>query len=305
LSAGSGLRRAAPALALGLFGVSWAAVLVRLAAAPAPTVAFWRLVFSVALLSPVLVLSGEWRQLRRLDARDWIWLGLGGVFLAAHLVAWFLSLEYTSVASSTVLVTSHPLFVGLLSTIWLQEPPARREWMGIGLAVAGGIAVGWGDFRIDPTALVGDGLALAGAILTALYFTVGRELRSRLGVWSYVVPVYGAAALAAGVVVAVQGLPFTGFPGPTWGYLAALAVGPMLLGHTSFNWALEHVRAYVVSVVILLEPVGATLLAVWVLGRHEVPTLNTVLGGVAVLAGVWLSLRGRRGRPGASEIGGG
>ncbi len=288
------VRRAAPALALGLFGISWAAVLVRLAAAPAPSVAFWRLVFSVALLLPPLWISGEWRQLRSLDASDWTWLGLAGTFLGAHLTVWFLSLEFTSVASSTVLVTSHPVFVGLLSALWLREPPARREWVGIAVAVAGAVAVGWGDFRGGPDPLLGDLLAVAGALLTALYFVVGRRLRSRLGVWSYVVPVYAVAALVAGASAAAAGLPLSGWDPPTWGYLAALAVGPMLLGHTSFNWALEHVRAYVVSVVILLEPLGATLLAMLVLGSGEVPGDSTVVGGAAVLAGVWLSLRARR-----------
>lgn len=293
-AARQGVRRAAPALALGLFGVSWAAVLVRLAAAPAPSVAFWRLVLSVALLLPPLWISGEWRQLRGLRAADWGWLGLGGVFLGAHLTVWFLSLELTSVASSTVLVTSHPIFVGLLSALWLREAPARREWAGIALAVAGAVAVGWGDFRGGPDPLLGDLLAVAGAVLTALYFVVGRRLRARLGVWSYVVPVYATAAVVAGAFAAAGGMPLAGWDAPTWGYLAALAVGPMLLGHTSFNWALEHVRAYVVSVVVLLEPLGATLLAMLVLGRDEVPGWPTVAGGAAVLAGVWLSLRARR-----------
>lgn len=300
-----GIRRATPALLLGLFGVSWAAVLVRLAAAPAPSVAFWRLVFSVVALAPLLWASGQWRQLRGLDAADWGWLGLGGVFLGAHLTVWFLSLELTSVASSTVLVTSHPLFVGLLSALWLREPPGRREWLGIALAVAGAVTVGWGDFRGGADPLAGDLLAVTGAVLTALYFVVGRRLRSRLGVWSYVVPVYAAAALVTGAFALAAGLPMSGWDAPTWGYLAALAVGPMLLGHTSFNWALEHVRAYVVSVVVLLEPLGATLIAIWVLGRSEVPGWHALAGGVAVLVGVWLSLRARRseGRRRAEDVG--
>ncbi len=298
-----GIRRAAPALALGLFGVSWAAVLVRLAAAPAPSVAAWRLIFSVGLLLPPLWLSGEWRQLRRLDAADWGWLALGGVFLGSHLTVWFLSLELTSVASSTVLVTSHPLFVGLLSALWLREPPGRREWLGIGLAVAGAVAVGWGDFRSGPDPLTGDLLALAGAVLMALYFTVGRRLRARLGVWSYVVPVYAVAAAVSAGFAAAAGLPMAGWDAPTWGWLVALAVGPMLMGHTSFNWALEHVRAYVVSVVVLLEPLGATLLAMLVLGRDEVPGWHVVAGGAAVLVGVWVSLRARR-APGGRGAGG-
>ena len=297
----SGLRRAAPALALGVFGVSWAAVLVRLADAPAPSIAFWRLVFSVAVLLPLLLSSGQHRQLRRLEAADgWLLVGTG-VVLAAHLTVWFLSLDYTSVASSTVLVTSHPLFVGLVSAVWLSEAPDRTEWAGIVLAVAGAAAVGWGDLAGGSDPVLGDLLAVSGAVLTALYFVLGRRLRSRLGIWSYAVPVYAVAAGVAGLFVLGTGGPFAGWGLPTWGFLAAMAVGPMLLGHTSFNWALEHVRAYVVSVVTLLEPVGATLLAVLVLGRDEIPGAATVAGGLAVLAGVWLSIRARARAPGGAS----
>lgn len=289
----SGLRRALPVLALGLFGVSWSAVLVRLADAPAATVAFWRLVISVALIVPALAATGQAREVRRLGARDWLWVAAAGTFLAAHLIAWFLSLEYTSVASSTVLVTAHPLFVGLLSAAWLAEAPGREEWAGIGLAVAGAVLVGWGDLGGGPRPVLGDALALSGALLAALYFVVGRRLRPRLSLWSYVVPVYAVAALVTGLYLWIAGEAILGWSLPTWACFAALAVGPMLMGHTSFNWALGHVRAYVVSVVLLLEPIGATLLAVVVLGGEEVPGWTTAAGGAGVLLGVWLSLRAR------------
>ena len=293
----TGVRRALPALALGLFGVSWSAVLVRLADAPAATVAFWRLTISVALLLPFLVRSGQVEEVRRLHRHEWPWVLGSGAFLAAHLIAWFLSLDYTSVASSTVLVTAHPLFVGVLSAVWLSEAPGREEWAGIGLAIAGAALVGWGDLGGGPRPLLGDGLAVGGALLAALYFVVGRRLRPRLGLWSYVVPVYAVAAAVTGLFLAVRGLPFLGWSPSTWACFAGLAVGPMLMGHTSFNWALEHVRAYVVSVVLLLEPIGATLLAVLVLGGDEVPGWTTVVGGAAVLLGVWVSLRARSRTP--------
>lgn len=300
----TGIRRALPALALGLFGVSWSAVLVRLADAPAATVAFWRLAISVVLLLPFLLRSGQVSELKRLDRRDWVWVAGAGAFLAAHLIAWFLSLEYTSVASSTVLVTAHPLFVGLLSAAWLAEPPGREEWAGIGIAIAGAAMVGWGDIGGGTRPLLGDGLALGGALLTALYFVVGRRLRPRLGLWSYVVPVYAVAAGLTGLFLWLRGTPVLGWSALTWGCFAGLAIGPMLMGHTSFNWALEHVRAYVVSVVLLLEPIGATLLAVAILGGEEVPGWTTVAGGTAVLAGVWLSLRARaRSRSARSSAG--
>lgn len=287
------LGRVVPVLLLGLFGVSWSAVLVRVAAAPASAVAFWRLALSVLVLLPFLVASGEWRDLRRVRAGEWMWMGVAGGCLSLHLIAWFLSLEYTSVASSTVLVSSHPLFVGLLSALWLRERPDRREWAGIGAALAGALLVGWGDFRTGPDPLRGDLLALAGALGAALYLLVGRRLRRAFGLWSYVAPVYGAAGIVTALYLAYAGVPAAGFDRLTWACLVGLAVGPMLLGHTSFNWALGHVRAYVVSVVLLLEPVGATLLAILLLGRGEVPTPTTLAGGATVLVGVWLSLRAR------------
>jgi drug/metabolite transporter (DMT)-like permease len=206
-------------------------------------------------------------------------------------VTWFLSLEYTSVASSTVLVTAHPLYVGLLSTFWLREPPSRLEWVAILVATSGAVWIGWGDFRLGDGAFIGDLLAALAAFFAALYFIAGRRLRLRLGLWSYVAPVYLFAALLTGISMWVRGVPATGYSPATWALFAGMAIGPMLLGHTSFNWALRHVRAYVVSLVVLLEPAGATVLAVLVLGAAERPSMNTVTGGIAILIGMAMLVR--------------
>jgi drug/metabolite transporter (DMT)-like permease len=294
-----GLVRAAPVLALAALGTSSGAVLVRLAEAPASVTAFWRLALSVLLLLPAFVASRGWRDWTGMSRRDVALLGLAGVCLAFHFIAWFRSLAFTSVASSTVLVSVHPLFVGALSALWLREPPSRVEWVGIGIAVLGAGCIGWGDLRGGPDPLRGDLLALLAAGLGALYFTVGRRLRARLGIWSYAVPVYASAAVACASFALVEGAPITGWPAGTWAAFVGLAVGPMLLGHTGFNWALRHVRAYVVSLVQLLEPIGATILAVLVLGRHEVPGWNVWLGGALILVGVWLPLRARLRAPAA------
>lgn len=293
--------RAAPVLALGLAGVSVSAVLVRLAEAPATAIAFWRLTLSLLLILPLLAASGQWREVRALRRSDGRWIALAGGALALHFVSWFLSLEYTSVASSTVLVTAHPLYVGLLSTLWLREPPSRVEWLAIFVATGGAIWVGWGDFRLGGTALLGDLLAALAALFAALYFIAGRRLRLELGLWSYVAPVYCLAAALTGLSMLLRGVPAVGFPAGTWALFAAMAVGPMLLGHTSFNWALRHVRAYVVSLVVLLEPIGATVLAVLVLGGAERPTLNTVTGGIAILIGMAALVR-EQARRSASTI---
>ncbi len=266
-------------------------MLVRLADAPVSAIAFWRLSLSLLLVLPLLGVSGDWREVRRLTRPEWLWVGVAGGALALHFVAWFLSLEHTSVASSTVLVTAHPLYVGLLSALWLREPPSAKEWLAIVVATAGAFWIGWGDSHLGREAFIGDLLAALAALCAALYFIAGRRLRGGLGLWSYVAPVYLLAALLTGASMLVRDVPATGYSTETWMLLAAMALGPMLLGHTSFNWALRHVRAYVVSLVVLLEPVGATALAVLVLGSGERPTVNTVIGGLAILFGMALLVR--------------
>ena len=272
-------------------------MLVRLAEAPVSAIAFWRLTLSLLLILPLLGLSGQWREIGSLSRSEWRWVALSGGALALHFVTWFLSLDYTSVASSTVLVTVHPLYVGLLSTLWLREPPSRLEWVAILVATSGAVWIGWGDFRLGEGAFIGDLLAALAAFFAALYFIAGRRLRLRLGLWSYVAPVYLLAALLTGISMWVRGVPATGYSPGTWALFAGMAIGPMLLGHTSFNWALRHVRAYVVSLVVLLEPAGATVLAVLVLGAAERPSMNTVTGGVAILIGMAMLVREQARRP--------
>lgn len=290
----SGALRAAPVLVLAVLGTSSGAVLVRLAESPAPVTAFWRLAFSVLALAPFLVIGRGWRAWMSLERGQVGLLGLAGLCLAAHFLSWFRSLDFTSVASSTVLVSSHPLFVGLLSAWLLGESPNREEWIGLSLAVAGALVIGWGDFLSGPDPLLGDFLALLAAGLGAAYFVIGRKLRGTLDLLPYVVPVYGIAALVCLARASAGGMQIAGWPAQTWWALAGLAAGPTLLGHTGLNWALRHVRAYVVSVVLLFEPLGATLLAILVLGRGEIPGWNTLFGGTAILTGVWLSIRARR-----------
>ncbi len=275
-----------------MFGAAWAAVLVRLAGAPPATVAFWRLVFSLLLPTiPALLITGSWRQLLTSRRVEWVWMVVAGACLALHFVTWFASLGYTSVASSTVLLATHPLWVGLLSALFLREPPARLEWIGIAAAVAGAAIVGWGDVRVGSDPFLGDGLALLAALMLAVYVIAGRRVRPRVGLWSYVTVVYAVGAVLTGVLAIASGAELTGYPASTWWIFAALAAGPMLLGHTGFNWALRYVRAYVVSVLQLLEPIGATIIAVLILGRGEVPSANTLVGGVVILVGVWVAIR--------------
>jgi drug/metabolite transporter (DMT)-like permease len=283
------------ALAVAVVAFSWAGPLIRFTSAPALAVSLWRLLLAVAVLVVVVSLRREgWKPLRALPIRAW---GLGvsaGVLLALHFWSWIASVQYTSIASSVVLVSTQPLFVALLSALLLSEQPRRGEWVGMMIAVAGAAWIGWGDFTLGGTALFGDALALTAALLAAIYYIVGRSLRAYVDLWTYVLVVYGTAA--AVLLVAVLLHPdvslVEGYQGRDWLVFLALALGPMLLGHTGVNYALRYVRAYLANLTVLGEPVGATLIA-WLLPAiAERPSASTLVGGGLILLGIGVALKG-------------
>ncbi|HEU0077695.1 MAG TPA: DMT family transporter, partial [Longimicrobiaceae bacterium] len=228
-----------PALVLlvSVLAISWAAPLVRFSTAPALAISFWRLAFSVVLIAGVLTARGEWGALRRLSRGDLATAALAGVFLAGHFATWIASIGLTSVAASVVLVSTAPIFVAVLSALFLRERPGRRQWAGILLAVAGAAWIGWGDFRGGADPLRGDLLAVAGAVLVAGYYVIGRRLRARIDIWPFVGVVYGCAALTLLLVLPLAGVPLAGYAPREWAVFAGLAAGPMLVGHTGQNWA--------------------------------------------------------------------
>lgn len=277
------------ALLVAVAAISWAGPLVRLATAPALSVAAWRMVFAMAFIG--LVLAGRRSVLGgvRLTRREWALAVFAGVLLAGHFWSWIASIRYTTVASSVVLVSLQPFIIAVLSVALLGERPTRGQWAGIAVAVAGAGVIGWGDFALGPRALFGDALAFLAAWLVSGYYLAGRVLRRKLDLWAYVGVVYGVAAvvlLAAALVT--PGVPLTGFPRGDWLVFLALAAGPMMLGHTGVNYAIRYVPAYVANLFILGEPVGATLIA-WLLPAiREVPPGQTLVGGVLILAGIVL-----------------
>ncbi len=277
------------ALVVAVLAISWAGPLVRLATAPALSVAAWRMAFSMAFIGAVLAWRGSLMGGVRLTVREWAWAVAGGVLLAGHFWSWIASLRFTTVASSVVLVSLQPFIVALLSTVLLDERPSRRQWMGIAVAMGGAMAVGWGDFALGPTALLGDALAFLAAWLVAGYYLIGRVLRRKLDLWTYVAIVYGIAALVLlAAAAATSGAPLTGFPVGDWLVFLALAAGPMMLGHTGVNYAIRYVPAYVANLFLLGEPVGATLIA-WLLPAiAEIPPPQTLLGGLLILVGIVL-----------------
>ena len=273
---------------VGVLAVSTAAPLIRLAEAPALVVALWRNLVALAVLAPAAVWCSR-GELRSIAGRDLAWCVGAGVALAVHFAAWVSSLGMTTVASSTALVATSPVFVALAGSAWLGERVGRRGWAGIILAVAGAALLAGADVRVSGRALAGDLLALVGAGFAALYVLAGRFVRQRLSLLPYVVVVYAVAACLLLPAALLRGDRLAGFGAGQWAALVALGLGPQVLGHTVFNYLLARLRADAVAVAVLGEPVGATLLALAIFG--EVPPPAALPGAALVLTGIWLTLR--------------
>ena len=285
-------QRAGIVLLLAIAGISFAAPLIRLSSAHPVAIAIWRLVISLVLLGAILVFTRGWRAWRALTAREVTLALTAGGMLALHFWSWNTSLRYTSIAASVILVNLQPAIVAVLSSVWLHESPTRRQWMGIAIAMAGAAAVAFasGDAARGARPLLGNALALVGAVTAALYYLTGRRLRAKLDLVPYVSLVYGACLAALLVIAVVVRAPLLPQPPREWAIFAGLAVGPMLLGHTGMNWALGYLPAYVVNITVLGEPVGAILLGALLPGIREIPTVPVIAAGVIVIAGILLAL---------------
>lgn len=267
----------------GVISISFSAVLIRLAQAPAPVIAFYRLFFATVFFAPLAIKQSKTHQpsLRQIS------LALGaGALLAMHFLFWMTSLEHTSVASSVVLVTTQPLFVFLISVLFLQEKPTKIMWIGLSLALLGSLTVVFTEGVGGESRLLGNFLALLGAIMMACYFLVARKLRKDMPLALYSCLVYGGSSVVLSIFILVMALPWVGFTGQTWLVFLLLALIPTILGHNSLNWALKYLPATMVSVVILGEPLGASILAAFIL--KEIPVMLEVVGSLLTLGGIIL-----------------
>jgi len=290
--------RLSPAWVLGfsLVGISFAGPLTRLSNADPLVIAAWRLLFSLVIVSAALLITGEWRDWRRLSLRDAGFAAAAGVALALHFWAWNTSLHLTTIAASVTLVNMQPAFIVAISAVFLREAPTRMQLAGIAIAIAGAMIIAapaWteSDTTLKAGAVIGDLLALSAAVTGAIYYSIGRHLRHRYGLWSYVGLAYTACAVALLVAAQVTHAPMTPQPQREIAIFIALAIGPMLLGHTGMNWALKYMPAYVVNLVTLGEPVGATLLGALLPGLRQIPSSLTLAGGAVVLVGVFIAAR--------------
>lgn len=276
------------ALVLGMMAFATASILTRLADAPPLAVGAWRMLLATALLTP-WALPRFLREAHFLSRLDVLLLVLAGTALALHFATWITSLALTTVASSVILVTTNPVFVALASHFVLRERVTTRQVIAVGIALLGSIVVSYGDLGLSGQALIGDLLALVGAVMAAAYFLLGRSVRRKVSTLAYVWPCYGLAALLLLGFCAGSRQPLVGYPPRVYLILLLLALGPQVLGHSSFNWALGQFSPLMVTLAILGEPVGASILAILVL--HEFPPLSAPLGGVLILIGILLASR--------------
>lgn len=299
-------RRVSPYIVLfiGILAVSTASIFIRYAQLEVSSlvIAAYRLTFATLLLLPIALIRHR-QELLNINKRQGILIALSGIFLALHFATWITSLEYTSVASSVVLVTTTPLWVGFLGPFLIRERLSKYVALGLLIALVGGIMVAMSevcslvrggitcsyDSFIFQGSFTGNVLALFGALFAAGYILLGRRLRPSFSLVVYITSVYGMAAIVLVIMAITVGQPVAGFPTVTYIYLLALAVFPQLIGHSSFNYGLRYLSAAYVSVALLGEPIGSTLLAFVIL--KETPTILEIVGGVIILAGIYLATR--------------
>jgi drug/metabolite transporter (DMT)-like permease len=272
-------------LPLGIIAISTASIFIKLCDAPALIIATYRLTLASVILLPMASYRKVWKGWSRAELR---WLILSGIFLSLHFAFWIASLKYTSVASSVVLVSTNPIFVGLGAWFFFKESVGLNLILGITLSVLGSGLISFGDMGISKETLMGDGLALLGAITASGYLLVGRKMRKGQDLLSYIFPVYSAAAIVLIIFSFVFQKSFIGYSPSTYLFFLLLALIPQLIGHTTLNWALKYLPASMVAITILGEPMGSTLLAYFILG--EKLTLMKILGGVSIFAGILIAL---------------
>lgn len=273
-------------LLCGLLAVSVAAIFIRFAEAPSLIVAAYRMLLASLVLVPSILPSLKRTPLTKQNLGYTL---LAGVFLGIHFATWISSLSYTTVAASVTIVATQPIWVALFGWFFLGLAPSLVMLLGVLVAVGGGALIGFGDFSGGSSPLLGDLLALAGAISGAAYLLLGRSAQKRgLSLNAYVGVAYSVAAVILLPLPLVTGLSYTHYPVATFFWIALLALLPQLIGHTSINYAMRHLNPTLVATAMLLEPIGAGLMAIFLF--REIPSQTTLIGSLVLLFGVAITI---------------
>ena len=284
----------------GIISISFAAIFIRFCDdVPSIMIATYRLSVASLVLGSFYIFKGNRNTFGNIRRRDLLLCIAGGIFLALHFITWISSLKYTSVASSVVLVTTNPIFVGVFSFLILKEKQNLELVVGIILCFVGSVLIAVGDSGLtgltvaDKNSLIGDVLALVGAVMASGYLIIGSKARETVDIMAYVTVVFSVSAVFLLATSLVLGISFTGYKESSYIFMILLAIVPQLIGHTSINWALKHLKTSMVAITILGEPIGATILA-YVFFHETVKTIQFI-GMVFVFAAIIVASRkGRR-----------
>ncbi|SET32975.1 Permease of the drug/metabolite transporter (DMT) superfamily [Natronincola peptidivorans] len=272
-------------LFIGIISVSFSAIFVRNTSAPSSIIAMYRMAITFLVFLPVALTKGQ-SEIKKLTVKDIFLCCLSGGFLALHFLTWITSLQYTSVASSTVLVGLQPIFTAIIGYVLYSEKLNKVSVVGLLIAIFGSSIMGISDFQIGEGYLYGDFLALLGGFFGALYIIMGRGIRKRVSTLTYGFVVYGSCALLFIIINILLNAPFFGYTLQDYAFFTAMALVCTVGGHTIFNWCLRYIEANKVSTAMLGEPVGATVLAILLL--KEVPTFWQSISAMLILIGLYI-----------------
>jgi len=276
-------------LAIGIVAISFASIFIRTAEAPPLVIATYRLIIASAVLAPFALKN--FKSLR-LSNKDRTLIVLSSAILAIHFGLWITSLKLTTIASSVVLVTSHPAFVALISYFLWKEKPSRLTLLGIVIAMLGVFIVNYEGLSLSIRSLAGNAMALFAGLAAGLYLIIGRELRPRIDTLSYLTIIYSLSGVMLLATSLLTSHSFFGYSTQTYVMFLLLGLVPQLIGHSCLNIAVRALPATLVSVAILGEPVGATFLGILLL--REIPKALETCGGLLILSGIYLVSRGIR-----------
>ena len=274
-------------LTISIIAISFAAIFVKWSEAPATIISMYRMYFASALLLPMVIMKRN--EFKKLSGRGWSALMLAGVFLALHFALWFESLKLTTVASSTIILALQPIVALLGGFVFFKERTNRRALLTIGISMFGVMMVGWGDFGLESRdMIIGDVLSFLSVVAVVGYLLIGQNNVKKVSHWIYSFCVFFFAAVALTAYNVFAGIQLFGYEAREWGIFVLIAIFPTI-AHVIYNYLLNYVNTTTVSMSILGEPIGATALAVLLLGE-QVRVLQ-VVGGYFVLIGVFLFLR--------------
>jgi len=283
-------------LSISVISVSFAAIFIKIllkSDVPPIYIAFYRLLFTVLLLLPVLIFYKKYRlELLKIEKKTFL-LMLGiGLVLSIHFATWVTSLNYTSVASSVILVTAHPVLVAPVAYYILKEKLSIINIAGIAISLTGVVLLVLGNYDLGPLtidSIEGNILAIIGGIFAGLYILGGRKIRKSVSVVPYAFIVYTVATIVLFFMCVLTQKNTFSIEIEEYGILVLMAFVAGIMGHTLYNWSLKYIRASVASVALLGEPVGSTVLAI--IAFSEVPSIFTFIGGAIILTGIYLTSR--------------